>query len=95
MVFYSNTVFLQNDRGEKMAPIIPLVMMPEGKDSKIISINAGSSLLNRLRSMGFIENTLLKVKRGINGSLIVSLNGCDYALGMGMASKIMVQEYSA
>ncbi len=78
-----------------MAPIIPLVMMPEGKDSKIISINAGSSLLNRLRSMGFIENTLLKVKRVINGSLIVSLNGCDYALGMGMASKIMVQEYSA
>ncbi|WP_342305864.1 FeoA family protein [Methanolobus sp. ZRKC5] len=77
-----------------MAPIIPLVMMPEGKNSKIISINAGSSLLNRLRSMGFIENTLLKVKRGINGSLIVSINGCDYALGRGMASKIMVQESS-
>ncbi len=76
-----------------MAPIIPLVMMPEGKDSKIISINAGSSLINRLRSMGFIENTLLKVKKGINGSLIVSINGCDYALGRGMASKIMVQEY--
>lgn len=78
-----------------MAPIIPLVMMPEGKDSKIISINAGKCLLNRLRSMGFIENTMLKVKRGVNGSLIVSVNGCDYALGLGMASKIMVQEYSA
>ncbi|MDY0386346.1 MAG: FeoA family protein [Methanolobus sp.] len=78
-----------------MAPIIPLVMMPEGKDSKIISINAGKCLLNRLRSMGFIENTVLKVKRGTNGCLIVSVNGCDYALGFGMASKIMVQEYSA
>ncbi len=78
-----------------MAPIIPLVMMPEGKDSKIISINAGKCLLNRLRSMGFIENTMLKVKKGVNGSLIVSVNGCDYALGFGMASKIMVQEYSA
>ena len=69
--------------------------MPEGKDSKIISINAGKCLINRLRSMGFIENTLLKVKKGVNGSLIVSVNGCDYALGMGMATKIMVQEYSA
>ncbi|ETA67312.1 FeoA family protein [Methanolobus sp. WCC1] len=78
-----------------MAPIIPLAMMPEGKDSKIISINAGKCLINRLRSMGFIENTLLKVKKGVNGSLIVSVNGCDYALGMGMATKIMVQEYSS
>lgn len=78
-----------------MAPIIPLVMMPEGKNSTIISINAGKCLLNRLRSMGFIENTMLKVKKGVNGSLIVSVNGCDYALGLGMASKIMVQEYSA
>jgi ferrous iron transport protein A len=78
-----------------MATIIPLAMMPEGKDSKIISINAGKCLINRLRSMGFIENTLLKVKKGVNGSLIVSVNGCDYALGMGMATKIMVQEYSA
>ncbi|MDG6244713.1 MAG: FeoA family protein [Methanolobus sp.] len=78
-----------------MTPILPLAMMPEGKDTKIISINAGNCLLNRLRSMGFIENTLLKVKRGINGSLIVSVNGCDYALGIGMASKIMVQECSA
>lgn len=78
-----------------MAPIVPLVMMPEGKDIKIISINAGNCLLNRLRSMGFIENRLLKVKKGVNGSLIVSINGSDYALGMGMASKIMVQECSA
>ena len=62
---------------------------------KIISINAGNSLINRLRSMGFIENRLLKLKKGVNGSLIVSINGCDYALGRGMASKIMVQEYSA
>ncbi|WP_340818982.1 FeoA family protein [Methanolobus sp. WCC4] len=78
-----------------MAPIMPLVMMPEGKNSKIISINAGSCLLKRLRSMGFIENSSLKVKKDVNGSLIVSINGCDYALGMGMASKIMVQECTA
>lgn len=78
-----------------MSPIMPLVMMPEGKNSKIISINAGTCLLNRLRSMGFTENGLLKVKKGINGSVIVSINGCDYALGMGMASKIMVQECTA
>ncbi|MDW7731222.1 MAG: FeoA family protein [Methanolobus sp.] len=75
-----------------MAPIMPLVMMPEGKVSKIVSINAGRSLMNRLISMGFIENSFLKIKRDNMGSLIVELNGCSYALGKGMASKIMVQE---
>ncbi|MDK2834198.1 MAG: ferrous iron transport protein [Methanolobus sp.] len=75
-----------------MAPIMPLAMMPEGKVSKIISINAGRSLVNRLKSMGFIENSFLKVKKDNMGALIVDLNGCNYALGKGMASKIMVQE---
>ncbi|WP_256622899.1 FeoA family protein [Methanolobus chelungpuianus] len=75
-----------------MAPIMPLAMMPEGKVSKIISINAGRSLVNRLKSMGFIENSFLRVKKDNMGALIVDLNGCNYALGKGMASKIMVQE---
>ena len=75
-----------------MAPIMPLAMMQEGKVSKVISINAGRSLVNRLKSMGFIENSFLKIKKDNMGAIIVDLNGCNYALGKGMASKIMVQE---
>ena len=78
----------------KMAPIMPLAMMSEGKMSKIISINAGRCLMERLRSMGFVENTLLKVKNYNMGSIVVDINGSSYALGKGMATKIMVQECS-
>jgi ferrous iron transport protein A len=42
--------------------------------------------------MGFIENSFLKIKKDNMGAIIVDLNGCNYALGKGMASKIMVQE---
>lgn len=75
-----------------MTPIMPLAMMPEGKRSKIISINAGCTLVNRLKSMGFVENTTLMTKKDNMGAVIVDLNGCNYAIGKGMASKIMVQE---
>ena len=78
-----------------MAPVMPLAMMPKGKVSKIISINAGRCLMERLRSMGFVENTSLKIKSDNRGAIVVDINGCSYALGKGMATKIMVQECSS
>ncbi len=70
--------------------VLPLLMMPEGKEGKVSRINAGRGLLRRLIEMGFTENVSVKVIRSVNGSLIVGVNGCRYILSKGIAMKIMV-----
>ncbi len=74
-----------------MTPPIPLAMVSEGTETKVAGINASRSLADRLKAMGFIENCPLKVTRDHMGSLIVEISGCKYALGKGMASKILVR----
>lgn len=73
-----------------MSHVLPLIMLPENKEGKIFKIDAGRGLLRRLIEMGFTENTLVRVLRSDRGSLIVSLNGCKYALSKGIAMKILV-----
>lgn len=75
-----------------MSKVLPLIMMPEGKEGRVLRINAGRGLLRRLIEMGFTENALVRVLRSDRGSLIVAVNGCRYALSKGIAMKIMVTE---
>lgn len=75
-----------------MPHVLPLIMMPEGKEGKVVSINAGQGLKRRLVEMGFCENCLVTVHRSDRGALVVDVNGTKYALGKGMATKIMVSE---
>ena len=67
-------------------------MLPEGKEGKIASINAGNKLKLRLTEMGFTENCSVKVDRADRGSLVVVTNGSKYALGKGIAMKIMITD---
>ncbi len=73
-----------------MSQAMPLVMLPEGKEGKVVSINAGYGLKRRLVEMGFCENSTVKIHRADRGALVVVVNGSKYALGRGMAMKIMV-----
>jgi ferrous iron transport protein A len=70
---------------------LPLIMLPEGKEARVLGINAGRGLTRRLIEMGFTENASVTVIRSDRGRLIVSVNGCRYALGKGMAMKIRVK----
>lgn len=70
--------------------VLPLIMMPEGKECKVSRINAGRGILRRLIEMGFTENASVKIIRSVKGSLIVGVNGCRYILSKGIAMKIMV-----
>jgi ferrous iron transport protein A len=70
---------------------LPLIMLPEGKEAHVLGINAGRGLTRRLIEMGFTENALVQVIRSDRGRLIVSVNGCRFALGKGMAMKIRVK----
>jgi ferrous iron transport protein A len=71
---------------------VPLIMLPEGKEARVLGINAGRGLIRRLIEMGFTENAMVKVVRSDRGRLIVSICGCRYALSKGMAMKIRVTD---
>ena len=75
-----------------MSNILPLIMVPEKKECKILNINAGRGLSRRLIEIGFTKNSKVKILRSDRGCLIVSLEGCKYALSKGIAMKIMVTE---
>ena len=75
-----------------MPHVLPLAMMAEGKEGKVVSINAGQGLKRRLVEMGFCEGSLVTVHRSERGALVVVVNGTKYALGKGMATKIMVSD---
>ena len=76
-----------------MCPVMPLTMMQEGKEGRVSRIKAGRGLTRRLIEMGFIEGTLVRVLRiDFRGPVIVNVNGSKYALGRGMAMKIMIED---
>ncbi|MBN2065748.1 MAG: FeoA domain-containing protein [Candidatus Thermoplasmatota archaeon] len=70
---------------------LPLLMLSEGKEGRILGINGGHCVTRRLVEMGFTDNALVRVLRSDHGRLIVSVNGCRYALGRGVAMKIYVK----
>ena len=73
-----------------MSNVLPLIIVPEGKEAKIFKISAGRGLTRRLIEMGFTQNSTVKILRSDRGCLIVSLKGCKYALSKGIAMKILV-----
>jgi ferrous iron transport protein A len=75
-----------------MFQAMPLAMLPEGEEGKVASINAGHGLKRHLVEMGFCENSVVKIHRADRGALVVIVNGSKYALGKGMATKIMVTD---
>ena len=79
-----------------MTASLPLQMAPAGTDLHVISIKAGHGLTRRLAELGFNEHATVKVMRSQgNGPLIVQLNNARFALGRGMAMKIMVEPTSS
>lgn len=68
-------------------------MLREGKEAKVSAIQAGRGLTRRLTEMGFAKGTTVRLLRAdFRGPVIVTINGCKYALGRGMAMKIMVED---
>ena len=73
----------------------PLPMAREGQLLRVIGIRAGKALARRLQELGFTEECVITiVKRQPSGPLILQLNNSRFALGQGMAMKIMVVEAS-
>jgi len=69
-----------------------LVDVEEGKSVRVLNIQGGYGLRNRLASLGIFPGSILKVVKTAPGPFIVEVSGSRIALGKGMAAKIEVEE---
>lgn len=67
--------------------------IPEGGEVRIVSVEAGPGLKNRLAAMGLLANEKIQVVRNDRaGQIIVNVKHSKVILGRGMSHKIFVSE---
>lgn len=70
----------------------PLSQIEAGQTVKLVSVDAGVGLKQRLAAMGLLQNVQITVVRNWHcGRLIVNVKNTKVVLGRGMAHKVMVQ----
>ena len=72
---------------------IPLLHLPYDEGAKIIRLDGGRGLQNKLRVMGIREGETIRVvsKQPLRGPITIAVDGCQVTLGRGMARKIIVE----
>ncbi len=80
--------------GKRMGRL-PLVTARQGERLTIDEISGGSSARMRLITMGLRPGDVLDVITNLSdGQIVVALDGKRYALGRGLASKVLVKPYT-
>ncbi len=74
-----------------MRALVPLSMLSEGEEGKIVLIKGGYGLTRRLAELGFNPETRVKVLRAIGGPIVVLVRDSRIAIGRGVAMKIFVE----
>ena len=69
---------------------IPLTKAPIRKLVKLVSINGGRSITQRLVELGLTPGTNLQVIQDSGGPLIINVRRSKIALGRAMAEKLFV-----
>ncbi|MGR9107175.1 MAG: FeoA family protein [Gammaproteobacteria bacterium] len=72
----------------------PLSMAVEGDRVRIVMHRGGEGLDKRLASMGLKIDSTIEILQRLGGSLVVGVNDIRFALGAGMAHKILVEPLS-
>ncbi len=73
--------------------VIRLIDAVPGKKYRIESINGGCRLNSHLCAMGFIPYEIFYVSRASRGGpLCIIVKGTKFAIGRGMAGKILIRE---
>jgi ferrous iron transport protein A len=72
---------------------IPLDQVYENKKAKVIDIQGGSGIRQRLSQMGIHPGDIITMVRygALRGPLMIEIHGSQVALGRGIASKIVVE----
>jgi ferrous iron transport protein A len=75
-----------------MNMIVPLSSLRPGERGIVVTLQGGAGFRNRLLGMGIAPGAVVQVLEMYNaGPIIVSVSGTRFALGRGMASKILVR----
>lgn len=73
------------------AAAFPLSMADEGARLRIVALRGGAGLDQRMTEMGINVGSELTVRQRQGGGVVVSRGETRYALGAGMAHKVMVE----
>ncbi len=72
--------------------IVPLSSLRPGESGIVVTLQGGAGFRNRLLGMGIAPGAVVHVLEMYNaGPIIVNVSGTRFALGRGMASKILVR----
>ena len=81
---------------KKSPHTVPLTELSEGEKGVIKLVNADRSSCDSLTSLGFLPEVVLSIKRRLpSNSLLVSIKGCEIAIGRTIAEKIYVARGAA
>ena len=73
--------------------VLTLAGTVPGKKYRILRINGGRRLNSRLFAMGLVPNEIFYVSNESRGGPVrISVKGSVFAIGRGMANKILVRE---
>ncbi len=75
-------------RGE----IMSLILADENAEYEVVRIEGGHGSYTKFLEMGLVPGARLKVIYNAKGPIIIAINGSKYALGKGLASKIIIKE---
>jgi ferrous iron transport protein A len=69
--------------------MMALSFVKEGQEVKVVDIQGGRGVIQRLAEMGIVPGVKIKVIANSGGPLLIALGSSRIALGRGLASKII------
>ena len=70
---------------------MPLAMLPENEEARVVEVRGGRGLVRRLSELGFTPGTIVKVLFSNSpGPVLVDVRGSRIALGRGLLMRIIV-----
>jgi len=76
---------------ENAAATVPLTLVAPGRPVRLVRVEGGQTLRNRLSSIGLVAGSHLEVISGsLHGPLVVAVDRTRVMLGQGIAHKVRV-----
>ena len=70
---------------------MPLAMLPENEEAKVVEVRGGRGLVRRLSELGFTPGAKVKILFSNSpGPVVIDVRGSRIALGRGLLMRIIV-----
>ena len=70
--------------------MIPLTALPSGSRGRVVKIIGGFGAYRNLEEMGIVVGKEISVLRNDGGAILISVDGTKFAIGRGLAMKVML-----